>query len=99
MNEDELLKQLFDIVRAFTISAGGDGEGWIISPRYKDLSYLFELHEGQLPDPHFIVKTEHQNTIVYEGNMSQDAILFVPDRGGLPPDPLTWPCDIIVEIP
>ncbi len=90
-NEKKLLYELFDVVRQFVLSAGGDGDGWIISERYRELADLFEMFENN--NERWFTRSNHlDETISFENK--QEAIFFVDSVNRLP----EWAGDIIVKI-
>ena len=91
MNETELLFKLFSVVEEFVLSAGGDGDGWIISKRYKELADLFEVFESS-NDRWFVRVADLEGVTSFENE--HEAILFIDDSSKLP----TWAGDIVVKI-
>jgi hypothetical protein len=86
------LHKLFEIVKAYVLNSGGDGDGWIISENFKDKADQFETYEKNCGDPWFIEKYENENNITFSNN--QESISFVSLEYQLP----EWAGDIIVRI-
>ena len=82
---------LFEAVRHFVLSAGGDGDGWVISSRWHELATEFERYEAS-HERFFIDKTESDAHITFAN--SQESICFMADDSQLP----SWAGDIIVYI-
>ncbi len=90
MDDAELLSQLFETVKQFTLSSGGDGDGWIVSARYKELADLFRVYEAQ-NGAWFVGRFEKDELVSF--SRGQESIFFVKDRAQAPSS-----ADIIVEI-
>ena len=56
---------LFDLTKRFVLMSGGDGDGWIVSHKYRELADLFEAHES---DKWFISKYEGNGMITFSHN-------------------------------
>ena len=93
-HEGERLGVLFAAVRLFVFSSGGDGDGWVISPRYGELAEAFEAREKALVSPEgpWFTDRYEQPGVVTFGN-GQECVCFVDGRDKLP----GWAGDIIVE--
>jgi len=88
-----ILSALFDAIRWFTLSSGGDGEGWIISPHFRELALKFEEDEKNANQKWFTRKTISDYAISFAHG--QECIIFADNRSRLP----SWAGDIVVEIP
>ena len=87
----KLQVKLFEVVRVYTLSVGGDGDGWIVSSRYAALADAFEKYEKE--NENWFTERGSGDGIVWFGN-NQEAVYFVKDRTLLP----DWAGDIIVEV-
>ncbi len=67
LNEDYRLAKLFDTVKDFVLASGGDGEGWIVSPRYRELA-------GKFVDEWFSERWEYDDRICFAHE--QEVIVF-----------------------
>ena len=85
--EAETRKKLFDAVMGYVKEAGGDGDGWIISPEYIRLADLFER---TCPGWNRFDMDDR----VYFGCGDQSSIAFLPDESLLP----SYAGDIIVKV-
>jgi len=86
-NEDYRLAKLFETVKDFVLASGGDGEGWIVSRRYRELAEKFV-------DEWFNEHWEQDNCIVFAHE--QEVIVFADHQG------YDYPHEVIeisVEIP
>ena len=92
LDEVDTLHKLFEVVKLFTLSAGGDGDGWVISERYRELANLFLVRENST-DPWFIERIDEENQVSFCHR--QESINFIKTEGQLP----SWAGDIIVRIP
>jgi len=90
MNDDELLLKLFETVKQFTLSSGGDGDGWIVSTRYRKLAEQFQAYEAE-NGAWFIERSDEREVISF--SRGQEGIYFVKGRTQVPIS-----ADIIVEI-
>jgi len=93
MFDDSVLHDLFVVVRLFTLAAGGDGDGWIVSPDFLILSEKFEVDERTNAGDWFTEKNVTDGCISF--GHGQEAIFFVGNRKRLP----NWVSDIVIEIP
>lgn len=89
--EERELKSLFETVRYFVWTSGGDGDGWIIAENYKELAGWFEEDENTQEKPWFIHKTEDNESIFF--SRGQESIAFVSENYILP----EWAGDIVVR--
>jgi len=90
MNDAELLFKLFETVKQFTLSSGGDGDGWIVSARYRELAEKFEAYEA-MNGAWFIERSDERGIISF--SRGQEGVYFVKGRTQTPNT-----ADIIVEI-
>ena len=88
--EDRL--KLYDILRHYCLSAGGDGDAWLVSENYLAYADEFEADEKAKAEPWFTERDNQDNTVIFSN--WQEAIFFVKDRSHLH----QWAGDIIVEI-
>ncbi len=74
----------FETVRQFALSAGGDGDGWVISndSDYRRLADLFEQYENE-KHGWFKRGEERVEGIITFGH-NQEGVHFVKDRSFLP---------------
>jgi len=89
--EIQALHKLFDVVKDYTLRAGGDGDGSIISPRYRELANEFEQYEKE-HDPWFTNRSESSYDVTFHHD--QECIYFMLDDSGNVPT--GW--DIIIRI-
>lgn len=87
----ELLYKLFEVVKLYTLSAGGDGDGWIISEHYKEYAGQFEAYEKQ--SSNWFTERYNGDGIVAFGH-NQEAVHFASTDYQLP----EWAGDIVVRI-
>ena len=83
---------LFEAVRLFVLDSGGDGDGWIVSGRYRELADKFEAHEKQHEKKWFLNRQDGEGEVCFYEQ--QESINFVTDMGKLP----KWAGDIIVQV-
>jgi hypothetical protein len=83
IEELEILKGLFEVVRSMVSLSGGDGEGWIISQRHIQIADLFESDERQQEKPWFttVVPVGDARTLFQHG---QEYICFAGDLKRVP---------------
>lgn len=89
----KLLYQLFETMVFFVLNAGGDGDGWLVSPHYIRYAKLFEEYEHSTGKDEWFVDSNGTETIVSFSN-AHEAIYFVSPDYPLPP----WAGDIVVRI-
>ena len=87
----EGLHKLFEAVKLFVLESGGDGDGWIIYERYKELADIF--HDYEMEHGNWFHRRHDTESYISFGH-EQEVVIFVPSREKLP----NWPADIIVEI-
>lgn len=94
MNTPEQCDQhLLETVRLFTLAAGGDGDGWIVSSRYRALADALAAWEAEPSRVHFIARHEWGDVIGFWND--QEVIYFMdPHRRPRP----SWTPDIVVEV-
>ena len=91
--EDELIRlhKLFDVVRDYVDSSGGDGDGWIlIKGDYKKVADLFEAYEKGRDDSWFTIRQDGNRGVTF--SRGQESIWIGNDALKLP----DWAGDIIV---
>jgi hypothetical protein len=99
--EEQGLCNLFEVIKDFIWLASGDGEGYIISSRYKEIANLFEKYEEENNIIEQYKKNMYDNSIVFSSITNpEETIIFTKDRDGLPNyKGKVMTGDITVEIP
>lgn len=90
-NEVNALYKLFDAVRYFVWRGGGDGDGWIVSHRYKELAGIFREYENRI-GKWFTDEQISDGCITF--CRGQESVAFIDAREKMP----AWAGDIIVEL-
>ena len=84
---------VFTAVRLCVFSAGGDGDGLVISPRWKELANLFEGFE-MAGEKWFVERLDCPGRVTF--SRGEESITFSNSREGLPD---WYGAYIIVEVP
>ncbi len=90
-NIDDTLFKLFDVINAIVGDSGGDGDGWIVSDRYRELADKYSLYLIE-KDNWFNSRCDQDGIITFSNN--QETICFVNSTNFLPSD---YDGDIIVQ--
>ena len=91
MPDEELLFKLFEAVVAFVLSAGGDGDGWVVSEDFVALADSFDRYERKHGN-WFTEKSVGMKSVCFIHG--QETICFVESRDDIP----EWAGDILVEL-
>lgn len=81
-------------LRSTTLAAGGDGDGWLISPTYREWAELFARYEGALVRPLFTQRRETESAITFSHD--EESIRFTDVR---PMSAGVGAWDIVIEVP
>jgi hypothetical protein len=87
----EILHKLFEAVKLYTLSAGGDGIGYIVSEKYREYADQFEAYEKQA-DNWFTERNNRERSVSFFN--SQEGIILVKDDS----DVVGFGIDIVVKI-